>query len=164
MSGHSKWSTIKHKKAAQDAKRGRVFTKLIREITIAARIGSELAVIHKRRLTSEETTAVTIVGNVEGKKVMMFDDMITTAGTVCEAAKLVRKHGATKIFVAAAHGVFAGPAVARLREAELVTRRPVRRHVRVVQVGPAQQPSHQPQPRPETHVAEDHGIELSVIQ
>ena len=39
MSGHSKWSTIKHKKAAQDAKRGRAFTKLIKEITVAARIG-----------------------------------------------------------------------------------------------------------------------------
>ncbi len=39
MSGHSKWSTIKHKKAAQDAKRGKIFTKLIREITVAARMG-----------------------------------------------------------------------------------------------------------------------------
>src|SRR5437899_12434014 len=38
MSGHSKWATIKHKKAATDAKRGRVFTRIIREITIAARI------------------------------------------------------------------------------------------------------------------------------
>ncbi len=41
MSGHSKWATIKHKKAATDAKRGRVFTKLIREITIAARVGGD---------------------------------------------------------------------------------------------------------------------------
>jgi YebC/PmpR family DNA-binding regulatory protein len=39
MSGHSKWATIKHKKAAADAKRGRIFTKLIKEITVAARIG-----------------------------------------------------------------------------------------------------------------------------
>jgi len=39
MSGHSKWSTIKHKKAATDAKRGKIFTKLIKEITIAARMG-----------------------------------------------------------------------------------------------------------------------------
>src|SRR5260370_17497048 len=39
MSGHSKWATIKHKKAATDAKRGRVFTRIIREISIAARIG-----------------------------------------------------------------------------------------------------------------------------
>ena len=40
MSGHSKWSTIKHKKAAKDAKRGKMFTKLIREITVATRMGS----------------------------------------------------------------------------------------------------------------------------
>ena len=39
MSGHSKWSTIKHKKAAKDAKRGKIFTKLIKEITVAARMG-----------------------------------------------------------------------------------------------------------------------------
>ena len=39
MAGHSKWANIKHKKAAQDAKRGKVFTKLIREITVAAKMG-----------------------------------------------------------------------------------------------------------------------------
>ena len=39
MSGHSKWSTIKHRKAAQDAKRGKIFTKLIKELTVAARMG-----------------------------------------------------------------------------------------------------------------------------
>jgi len=39
MSGHSKWSTIKHKKGATDAKRGKLFTKLIKEITVAARMG-----------------------------------------------------------------------------------------------------------------------------
>ncbi|MGD0011423.1 MAG: YebC/PmpR family DNA-binding transcriptional regulator, partial [Terriglobia bacterium] len=39
MSGHSKWATIKHKKGALDAKRGKAFTKIIKEITIAARIG-----------------------------------------------------------------------------------------------------------------------------
>ncbi len=83
------------------------------------RLGSELAVVHKRRLTGDSTKAITIIGNVEGRDVMMFDDMITTAGTVCEAAKLVRSHGARKVFVAAAHGVFAGPAVERLLGAEL---------------------------------------------
>lgn len=84
----------------------------------AARIGSELAVVHKRRLSGDSTVAVTIVGNVRGKNVMMFDDMITTAGTVCEAAKLVREHGALDIYVGATHGVFAGPAVERLAAAE----------------------------------------------
>ena len=85
----------------------------------ASRIGSELAVIHKRRLTGDSTAAVSIIGNVDGKRVMMFDDMITTAGTVCEAARLVREHGAAGIYVAATHGVFAGPAVERLSALEL---------------------------------------------
>lgn len=85
----------------------------------ALRIGGELAVIHKRRLSGDSIAAVTIVGNVKGKTVMMFDDMITTAGTVCEAAKLVRKHGASAINVAATHAVFAGPAIERLNEVKL---------------------------------------------
>ena len=85
----------------------------------ASRVGSELAVVHKKRLSGDSTTAVQIVGNVEGKNVMMFDDMITTAGTVCEAAKLVRKHGALGVYVAATHGVFAGPAVERLSSVDI---------------------------------------------
>jgi ribose-phosphate pyrophosphokinase len=85
----------------------------------ASRLGSELAVIHKRRVSADSTVAVNIIGNVKGRNVMMFDDMITTAGTVCEAAKLVRQNGATGIYVGAAHGVFAGPAIDRLAEAKL---------------------------------------------
>ncbi len=84
----------------------------------ASRIGGELAVIHKRRLTADSIAAVTIIGNVKGKTVMMFDDMITTAGTVSEAAKLVRQHGASAIYVAATHAVFAGQALDRLVEAQ----------------------------------------------
>lgn len=85
----------------------------------ASRLGSDLAVIHKRRVSGDSTVAVSIIGNVKGKNVMMFDDMITTAGTVCEAAKLVREHGAKGIYVAATHGVFAAPAVDRLAAAGL---------------------------------------------
>jgi len=85
----------------------------------ASRLNTELAVIHKRRVNATSTVAVTIVGNVKGKDVLMLDDMITTAGTVCEAAKLVREHGAERIFVGATHGVFAGPALERLRDAKL---------------------------------------------
>ena len=85
----------------------------------ASRLGTELAVIYKRRLTADSTAAVSIIGNVEGKDVMMFDDMITTAGTVCEATKLVRQTGAARIFVGATHGVFAGQALERLEAAEL---------------------------------------------
>ncbi len=85
----------------------------------ASRIGAELAVIHKRRLTADSIAAVSIIGNVKNRNVMMFDDMITTAGTVSEAAKLVRAHGAVGIYVGATHGVFAGPAVERLAAADL---------------------------------------------
>lgn len=85
----------------------------------ASRLGAELAVIHKRRLTGSQTVAVNIIGDVKNRNVMMFDDMITTAGTVCEAARLVREHGAAAVYVAATHGVFAGPAMERLNEAAL---------------------------------------------
>lgn len=85
----------------------------------ASRIGGELAVVHKRRLAGDSIEAVTIVGHVEGKTVLMFDDMITTAGTVCQAARLVREQGARAVYVGATHGLFAGPAVERLAEADL---------------------------------------------
>ena len=80
----------------------------------ASRTGCELAIVHKRRVAGDTTEAVNIIGSVEGKKVMMFDDMITTAGTVTSAAQMLRNHGAREIYVAAAHGVFAGPALERL--------------------------------------------------
>lgn len=85
----------------------------------ASRVGGELAVIHKRRVSGETTVAVTIIGDVRGKRVMMFDDMITTAGTVCEATKLVRAHGAKEVYVGATHGIFAGRALERLQGAEI---------------------------------------------
>ena len=52
MSGHSKWATIKHKKAATDARRGKIFTKLIRELTIAARTGGTDPVTNPRLRTA----------------------------------------------------------------------------------------------------------------
>ena len=58
MSGHSKWSSIKHKKAASDAKRGKLFTKLIKEITIAARLGGG-DINANPRLRTAVTTAKT---------------------------------------------------------------------------------------------------------
>lgn len=82
----------------------------------ASRLSADLAVIDKRRIAGDRTRATRVVGTVEGMNVMMFDDMITTAGTMCEAAKLLRQHGAADIYIAAAHAVFAGPAVERLAQ------------------------------------------------
>ena len=82
------------------------------------RLGAELAVIDKRRTDGASAQAVNIIGDVKGRTVLIFDDMITTAGTATEAAKLVREHGAADCCLGATHAVFAKPAVERLRGAE----------------------------------------------
>ena len=84
----------------------------------ATRLGAEMAIIDKRRVTGERAEAINIIGDVNGKTVLMFDDMIATAGTVCVAAKLLRQHGAKDVYVGATHPVLAHPAVERLLAAE----------------------------------------------
>ncbi|MBL7106938.1 MAG: ribose-phosphate pyrophosphokinase [Phycisphaerae bacterium] len=80
----------------------------------AGHLGGELAIVHKKRVSGSEVEAEEVIGNVEGRNIVMCDDIIATAGTVCSAAKLVKKRGAKKIYVGATHGVFAGPALERL--------------------------------------------------
>ncbi len=82
-------------------------------------LGGELAIINKRRLSGETVATSHLIGSVEGKTVIMFDDMISTAGTVCEAAKLVMEQGATQVIAAATHGVLVGMAIQRLAEAPI---------------------------------------------
>lgn len=85
----------------------------------ASALGAELAIVHKRRLTGEEVSCEEIIGDVEGRNVLMVDDMISTAGTITGAAKMVKDRGAKKIVVGSTHGVFAGPAIQRLSEAPI---------------------------------------------
>lgn len=80
----------------------------------AQELDLDLAVIDKRRINGEESTAMKIVGEVRGKDVLMFDDMISTAGTICEAAVMAKGHNSKKISVFATHGLFTGPAYERL--------------------------------------------------
>ena len=81
---------------------------------MANTLGGDLAIINKRRLSGSTVTTGNLIGSVEGKTVLMFDDMISTAGTVCEAAKLVMERGARGVIAAATHAVLVGPAVERL--------------------------------------------------
>ncbi len=85
----------------------------------AAHLGSELAIVHKRRVSGSEVEAKELIGDVRGRNILMCDDMITTAGTVCSAAYLVKERGAEKIYVGATHGIFAGPALEKLGEAPI---------------------------------------------
>ena len=85
----------------------------------ATALGAELAIIHKRRLTGQEILCEEIIGAVEDRNIIMVDDMISTAGTICGAAKMVKSRGAKKIVIGATHGVFAEPAIQRLSEAPI---------------------------------------------
>jgi ribose-phosphate pyrophosphokinase len=83
----------------------------------AERIGCELAIIDKRRTGASTAEVNNIIGNVEGRDVLMIDDMIATAGTLCEASRIVKERGARSVRGAATHPVFAGPALERLASA-----------------------------------------------
>lgn len=84
--------------------------------TYASRLGGDFAVIDKRRTTGDAVEIVDLIGSVEGRHVLIFDDMITTASTVCGAAKFLRERGARSITVSATHPIFAPPAVDRILE------------------------------------------------
>jgi len=85
----------------------------------AAHLGGELAIVHKKRVSGNEVHASEIIGEVKGRNILMCDDIIATAGTVCSAASLVKERGAEKIYVGATHGVLAGEALERLGQAPI---------------------------------------------
>ncbi|MHC4338229.1 MAG: ribose-phosphate diphosphokinase [Planctomycetota bacterium] len=85
----------------------------------ASRLGGELAIVHKKRKSGRDVEAQEIIGEVKGRNILMCDDIIATAGTVCSAAKLVKERGAGKIYVGATHGVLAGEALERIAEAPI---------------------------------------------
>jgi ribose-phosphate pyrophosphokinase len=82
-------------------------------------LGGDLAIINKRRVSGSEVTTDRIIGTVKGKTVLMVDDMISTAGTICEAAELCYSMGAKTVIAAATHGVFAGKAVERIASSRI---------------------------------------------
>lgn len=84
--------------------------------SMANLLDADLAIINKRRLSGTEVKVGNLIGDVGGKTVLMFDDMISTGGTVLEAARLVREHGAVRVIAGATHGVLAGPAIERFAD------------------------------------------------
>jgi ribose-phosphate pyrophosphokinase len=73
-----------------------------------------LAIIDKRRQAHNVAEVMNLIGDVEGKTAVLVDDMIDTAGTICEGARLLRKEGARQVYACATHAVFSPPAVERL--------------------------------------------------
>jgi len=85
----------------------------------AKRMDADLAIIDKRRERANVSEVMHIIGDVEGRECVILDDMIDTAGTLCNAAQALADEGATKVYAAATHPVLSGPAVERISNSVL---------------------------------------------
>lgn len=85
----------------------------------AKRLGVPMAMIDKRRTSPNVSDVMNIIGDVKGKKVVIVDDMIDTAGTMVKAAEALIKNGATEAYACCTHGVLSGPAIDRIEESSL---------------------------------------------
>ena len=98
------------------------------------KLGMNFAIVDKRREKANSSEVMNIIGEVEGKTVIMLDDMVDTAGSLCGAAKaLIELGGAKEIFACATHGVLSGPAIERINESyikELVLLDTVPSHIK----------------------------------
>jgi ribose-phosphate pyrophosphokinase len=84
------------------------------------KLGGTFAIVDKRRLSETETRQANIIGaSLKGKTTVIFDDMISTAGTLVGAAQAAVENGARRVLACATHGVLCGPAIDRLREAPI---------------------------------------------
>jgi ribose-phosphate pyrophosphokinase len=84
------------------------------------KLGGAIAIVDKRRSSATETRQVNLIGSsLEGRVAVIFDDMITTAGSVVGAANVARLNGAREVYACATHGVLCGPAIDRLRDAPI---------------------------------------------
>ncbi len=79
-------------------------------------LGGSLAIVDKRRASALQTNQEHLIGGpITGKTAIIFDDMISTAGSIVGAAQVAKEYGAADVYVSAAHGLFSGPALQRLR-------------------------------------------------
>lgn len=85
----------------------------------AKKLDAPIAIIDKRRSGHNVAEVNNVIGDVAGRTAILIDDMIDTAGTICEAAKILKKFGAKEVYVCACHPVFSGPAIQRLEEAPI---------------------------------------------
>ena len=88
---------------------------------IGKRLGASLAIIDKRRSGPNETEVLNVIGDVQGRDVLILDDIIDTAGTLVQAAEALGQEGARRTFAAAVHPVFSGPALERIQDSALET-------------------------------------------
>ncbi|MDX1681234.1 MAG: ribose-phosphate pyrophosphokinase [Akkermansiaceae bacterium] len=82
-------------------------------------LGTELAIVAKHRVNATKVEAMNVIGEVEGRDVLLVDDMTETAGTLCAAAEILRKHGARRIFAGVSHAILGDIAEERINNSEI---------------------------------------------
>jgi ribose-phosphate pyrophosphokinase len=93
---------------------------VVRARALAKRLDdADLAIIDKRRPQANMAEVMNIIGEVRGKSCVLVDDMIDTAGTLCQAADTLKQRGATTVVAYITHPVLSGPAVDRIEQSEL---------------------------------------------
>ncbi len=93
---------------------------VVRARALAKRLDdADLAIIDKRRPRANESKVMNIIGEVKDKVCVMIDDLVDTAGTLCQAAAALKDHGAVKVVAYITHPVLSGPAVSRINESDI---------------------------------------------
>ncbi len=81
----------------------------------AKRLNAHLAIVDKRRIDDRRAEVMNILGDVKGKNIVIVDDLVATASSMCEAAMALKKAGALKVFAAVSHPILSGPAMERIK-------------------------------------------------
>ena len=92
---------------------------VVRARAMAKHLEADLAIIDKRRPQANVAKVMNIIGEVEGRTCLLMDDLVDTAGTLCEAAGALKAHGAIRVLAYCTHPVLSGPAVERIEKSEL---------------------------------------------
>ncbi len=94
---------------------------VVRARALANRIGADLAIVDKRRERAGVSEVMNIIGDVDGRDCILFDDIVDSAGTLCNAAKALKEKGAKSVAAYVTHGVLAGGAVERVGNSVLTS-------------------------------------------
>ncbi|WP_332060519.1 ribose-phosphate pyrophosphokinase [Bartonella sp. CB74] len=92
---------------------------VVRARSLAKRLNSLLAIVDKRRERPGESEVMNIIGDVSGKDCLLFDDIVDSGGTLCNAASALLKHGANSVTAYITHGVLSGNAIERITNSEM---------------------------------------------
>ncbi|WP_395671427.1 ribose-phosphate pyrophosphokinase [Phenylobacterium sp.] len=92
---------------------------VVRALAVASRLNADLAIVDKRRSGPAKSEVANIIGDVQGRRLIMFDDIVDSAGTLCSAAQSLIDAGATEVSAYVTHGVLSGAAIERVKNSVL---------------------------------------------